>query len=208
MSCLFHSRELRSLEERTSYSQGPFQNVNIILVIILSLVVAIEFTITSVRKPCILCNPHTHQNCRKLYFMEFCSWRKPFSSKMKMVSTNHRICWIGRDPSGLLSSNSWPWTGHPMNPTRCLRVLSKCLLSSGRAWCSDHFPGEPVPVPSYSLGEKLFPDTQPKPPWLSFVLFPRVLSLVMRVERCWRPRWGLPTVSSRLSKPSVLSHSS
>lgn len=57
MSCLFHSRELRSLEEWTSCSESPFQNVNIILVILSSLVVAIEFTIISVRKPCVLCNP-------------------------------------------------------------------------------------------------------------------------------------------------------
>lgn len=42
VSCLFHSRKLRSLEEWTSCSQSPFQNVNILLVILSNLVVGIE----------------------------------------------------------------------------------------------------------------------------------------------------------------------
>lgn len=68
VSCLFHSRELRSLEEWTCCSQIPFHNVNIFLVILSSLVVAIEFTIISVRKLCILCNPLYTSELQEIIF--------------------------------------------------------------------------------------------------------------------------------------------
>ncbi|XP_064527614.1 stimulator of interferon genes protein isoform X2 [Pseudopipra pipra] len=38
------------------------------------------------------------------------------------------LSWKG--PTRIIQSNSWPCTGHPNNPTMCLRVFSKCSLSS------------------------------------------------------------------------------
>lgn len=68
----------------------------------------------------------------------------------------------GKGPIRITMSNSWPCTGHPKNYTMCLRVV-QTLLAFCQAWCCDHFPGEPVPVPKHPLGKKPFPDIQPKP---------------------------------------------
>lgn len=57
VSCFFHFRKLRSLEEWTSCTQSPFQNINIILVILSNLVVGIGFNIIAARRLCILCKP-------------------------------------------------------------------------------------------------------------------------------------------------------
>ncbi|XP_058667753.1 F-box only protein 22 isoform X5 [Ammospiza nelsoni] len=65
---LTSEKELRSLEEWTSCSQSPFQNINIVLVMLLSLVVAIEFTVISVRKPCIFCNPLYTSELQEIIF--------------------------------------------------------------------------------------------------------------------------------------------
>lgn len=46
------------------------------------------------------------------------------------------------------------------NPIMCLKALPKLWQS----WCCIHFPGETVPVPSRSLLEEAFLNTQPKPP--------------------------------------------
>ena len=37
------------------------------------------------------------------------------------------------------------------------------ILELWQAWCHDHCPGEPVPVPNHPLGEEPFPNTQPEP---------------------------------------------
>lgn len=67
--------------------------------------------------------------------------------------------WVGRDSQGSLC----PTPGHAQdtkNHIRCLRALPKLWQS----WCYNLFPGETVPVPSHSLLEEAFPNTQPKPP--------------------------------------------
>lgn len=47
-------------------------------------------------------------------------------------------------------SSSWLCTGLHNDQTVCLRALPKHFLD-WQAWCSDHFPG--VPVPNHSLSE-------------------------------------------------------
>lgn len=59
---------------------------------------------------------------------------------------------------GSLSPASGPAQDTPNNHTVC-----QILLELGQDWCFHRFSGEPAPVPSHPLGEKLFPHTQPKP---------------------------------------------
>ncbi|KAJ7411709.1 hypothetical protein BTVI_48722 [Pitangus sulphuratus] len=71
------------------------------------------------------------------------------------------LSWKG--PIRDIEPKSWPCTGQPKNHTMCLKVF-EILLELCQAWCSDHFPGEPVPVLKHPLGEKPSPDIQTKPP--------------------------------------------
>lgn len=91
VSCLFHSRKLRGLEEWTSCNQIPFQNVNITLVTLSNLVVEIEFNIIAVRKLCILCNPRTHQDCRYMVAGRILRLKKASSRKRLVCAKAVRV---------------------------------------------------------------------------------------------------------------------
>lgn len=47
----------------------------------------------------------------------------------------------------------------PCDPDHC-----QTLLEFWQAWCCDHFPGEPVPVPDHHPSEEPFPNVQSELP--------------------------------------------
>lgn len=56
--------------------------------------------------------------------------RHPCRAAVKTNSENQNLLnW--EEPRGIIKTNSWPCTGHPKNPTLCLRTLSKFSCTSG-----------------------------------------------------------------------------
>lgn len=79
------------------------------------------------------------------------------------------------------------------------------LLEFCHTWCCDHFLQEPVLVFIYLLSVKSFPDILPTHAVSCHFLGSchwsqewrdGYLPLLFPLWRCWRPQWGLPSVSS------------
>ncbi|XP_051655216.1 uncharacterized protein LOC127476367 [Manacus candei] len=67
--------------------------------------------------------------------------------------------YFGRDPQGSSSPALSPQESHSV-----LESVVQTLPELSQSWYCDHFPGEPVPVPSHPLGEGSFSNIQPRPP--------------------------------------------
>ncbi|KAJ7404307.1 hypothetical protein WISP_146122 [Willisornis vidua] len=74
-------------------------------------------------------------------------------------------CW---QPSDVMVLGEEHWVTLSCPKVRISYYGSLSSQGSGyrsvRGWCCGHFPGKPIPMPSHLLGEKPFPDIQPKPP--------------------------------------------
>lgn len=87
----------------------------------------------------------------------------------------------GSDPQR--TSRPTPGPAQDSNPTLCLRIFSK-LPELCQAWGHYHCPGEPVSVSIHPLGEKSFPNIQPKPPAHSSVYPPRSCNRSPETRAC------------------------
>lgn len=119
---------------------------------------------------------------------------------------NHRKCLVGRHLQRSSRSTPGPSQNNTRYNTLCLKAFSKHFLNS--VGC-DHFPREPVPVPSHPPGETPFAEIQRKPPLTPFhTISSNSLTGHKSEESCppisswryWRPQWGFPSVSCRLNK--------
>lgn len=104
-------------------------------------------------------------DCRGIiYIPEMMGSRFPWmsfnakSQESTIDSQNHRICWVGRDPSGSSSPTPGPAQDTPKVTPCAWAALSRRLTQTGLVLC--HFPGKPVPVPNHLLREEL-PDHKP-----------------------------------------------
>lgn len=114
------------------------------------------------------------------------------------------MCWIGRDPQGLLIPTPGLAQDIP-NPTLCLRALQKPFLSSlslGAVTTSLGY----CPVFNHLLGEKTFPDVQPKyrvPVPLSLPLYDVPFSVCLLIGAVGCPKCPLVLHQWLLPEPGT-----
>lgn len=65
-------------------------------------------------------------------------------------SRSHRPSWAAADPQWSWKSNFCPWTGSPQKSHLMLENVTQMPLELWQVWCHDHFPRQPVPVPTSS----------------------------------------------------------
>lgn len=83
-----------------------------------------------------------------------------------MDSINHRII-EHPESEATHKDHPRPTSGstqdHPKSDHMSESIV-QALFEIQQAWCRDHDPGEPVPVPDHPLGGEPSPDTQPELP--------------------------------------------
>lgn len=95
----------------------------------------------------------------------------------KRESENHRMGWLGRDPSGSWSPNSWPCPDTPKSHP-VPESIAWMLLRSDRLGAVTPFTWGASSVPHTPLGKDFFLISHLNLPQLSFLPFPRVLKYV------------------------------